>query len=148
YHTRGQGRGRKYYSTKGTPLCECKHERPYLETDPETGERVYGPVADCERGGKFEGLSLCEVEVRVIPESDIRLFGGAVRRDSPEFKMKYNKRWSTERVFSRWKDHNVLESHSFRGLSSVRLLLQLYAIADVAAKIAEVKATGTLPVAA
>ena len=148
FHTRGRGRGRKYYSKRGTPLCECKCERPYLGTDPETGERMYGPVTDCERGGKLKGFSLCEVEVRVNPEDDIRLFGGAIRRDSLEFTLRYNKRPSSERVFSRWKDHNVLESHSFRGLSKVRLLLQLYAIAEVAAKIVEVKNADTLPVAA
>ena len=148
FHTRGRGRGRKYYSERGTPLCECKCERPYLGTDPETGERVYGPVTDCERGGKLKGFSLCEVEVRVNPEDDIRLFGGAIRRDSLEFTLRYNKRPSSERVFSRWKDHNVLESHSFRGLSKVRLLLQLYAIAEVAAKIVEVKNADTLGVAA
>ena len=44
---------------------------------------MYGPVEDCERGGKFEGFSGCETEVRVNPEEDIRLFGGAIRRDGP-----------------------------------------------------------------
>ena len=66
------------YSEMGTPLCECGQERPYLGTDPETGVRVYGPVTDCERGGKFKGFSRCDFEVHVNPEDDIRLFGGAI----------------------------------------------------------------------
>ena len=79
------------------------------------------------------------MEIWVNPESDIRLFGGEIRRDSGEFKMKYNRRPSAERVFSRWKHRNVLESHSFRGLARVRMLLQMYVIMQVAAKIAAVK---------
>ena len=148
FHSRGRGRRRRYYSTAGTPLRECGHERPYLGADPETGIRVYGPVTDCKRGGKFEGFSMCNFEVRVNPEDDIRLFGGAIRRDSPEWKMTYRKRWSVERVFSRWKDRHVIDNHSFRGLSRVRLLVQMYAITYVAAKLMEVKSAETLPMAA
>ena len=144
-HTLRDGRT---YSTKGTPLCECGHKRPFIWIDPETRERVYGPVEDCERGGKFEGFSSCEIEVRVSPEEDIRLFGGAIRRDGPEWKMTYRKRLSVERVFGRWKERGVLESHSFRGLASMRLLIQMYAITHAAARLAEEKKTDTLPMAA
>ena len=145
FHTRDNG---QTYSDRGIPLCECGRERPYFGTDPETGVRVYGPVTDCERGGKFEGFSSCDFEVRVNPEDDIRLFGGAIRRDGPEWKMTYRKRWSVERVFSRWKERGVFESHSFRGLSRIRLLIQMYAITHVAARLAEEKNTDTLPMAA
>ena len=82
------------------------------------------------------------------PEDDIRLFGGAIRRDGPEWKMTYRKRWSVERAFSRWKDLNVIGNRSFRGLSRVRLLVQMYAITYVAAKLMEVKSAETLPMAA
>ncbi len=144
FHTRNG----QTYSEKGTPLCECGRERPYLGVDPETGERVYGLVTDCERGGKLEGFSRCEYEVRVNPADDIRLFGGAIRRDGPEWKMTYRKRWSVERVFKRYKERSVLDNHSFRGISRVRLLVQMYAITYVAARIAERKNTNTLPIAA
>ena len=144
FHTRNG----QTYSERGTPLCQCGHERPYLGTDPETGVRVYGPVTDCERGGQLEGFSKCDFEVRVNPEDDIRLFGGAIRRDGPEWKMTYRRRWSVERVFSRWKDRNVIDNHSFRGLSRVRLLVQMYAITYVATKLMEVKSVETLPMAA
>ena len=69
------------------------------------------PVKGCNRGSKLKGLSLCEVKVRVNSEADIRLHGGAIRRDRA-----YDRRPSVERVFSRWKQRDVLESHSFRGL--------------------------------
>ena len=145
HHTGNNG---QTYSTSGTPLCECGHERPYIGTDPETGERVYGPARDCKREDRLRGFSRCDFEVRVNPDDDIRLFGGPVRRDGPEWKRIYRKRWSVERVFSRWKDRSVLNSHSFRGLPRVRLLIQLYAIAYVAARIAEVKNNYPLPMAA
>ena len=145
YHTRG----RMCYSPRGTPLCECGHERPFIGIDLNTGERIYGPVEGCNRGGKLEGLSMCDVEVRVNPESDIRLVGGAIRRDSDEWNaMYFRKRPSVERVFSLWKQRNVLESHSFRGLTRIRLLSQLYAIMQVAAKIAAMKIADELGVAA
>ena len=62
--------------------------------------------------------------------------------------MTYRKRWSVERVFGRWKERGVLESHSFRGLASMRLLIQMYAITHAAARLAEEKKTDTLPMAA
>ena len=109
---------------------------------------MYGPVTDCERGGKLEGFSSCDYEVRVNPEDDIRLFGGAIRRDGPEWETSYSKRGSVERVFSRWKELDVLDNHSFRGLSRVRLLIQMYVITHVAARLAEEKKTDTLLAAA
>ena len=148
HHKRGRGKRRRYYSTKGTPLCECGHERPFVGIDTETGERIYGPVGDCAREGELKGFSKCDFEFRVNPEDDIRLFGGAIRRDGPEWKMAYNKRWSVERVFSKWKHGNVLVSHSFRGLSSMRLLIMLYALMDSAATLAEARVEEAFPVAA
>ena len=141
-------RGKRKYSLTGTPLCECGRERPFVRTDPETAERVYGPVEGCERGGKFEGFSSCEFPVKVNPESDVRLFGGAIRRDGPEWKKTYRKRWSVERVFSGWKDRGALSAHSFRGLSRIRLLALLYALADVSARIVKVTKTDAPPMAA
>lgn len=148
YHSRGRGKRQKRYSTKGTPLCKCGNERPFVGIDTETGERIYGPVGDCVRERELKGFSHCDFEVRVNPEDDIRLFGGAIRRDGPEWKKAYNKRWSVERVFSGWKDGNVLVSHSFRGLSTMRLLIMLYAVMVSAKKLANARREEVLPVAA
>ena len=62
--------------------------------------------------------------------------------------MTYRKCWSVERVFGRWKDKNVLQSHSFRGLPGVRLLILLYALTDCAAKLAKEIKGEALPIAA
>lgn len=148
YHSRGRGKRRKCYSTKGTPLCECGHERPFVGIDPETGERIYDPVGGCVRERELKGFTKCDFEFRVNPEDDIRLFGGAIRRDGPEWETAYRKRWSVERVFSKWKDGNVLVSHSFRGLSSIRLLIMLYALMDSASTLAEARFEEAFPVAA
>ena len=144
FHTRNG----QTYSEKGTPLCVCGHERPFIGTDPDTGVHVYGPVPDCKRGGMLNGFSPCDFEVRVNPEDDVRLFGGAIRRDGPEWKRRYRKRWSVERVFSRWKERNIIDNHSFRGLARVRLLVQPYAISYVVARLADVKRNEALPIAA
>ena len=44
--------------------------------------------------------------------------------------MIYRKRWSVERVFGRWKNREVLESHSFRALIGLGLFKLLCALAD------------------
>ena len=141
-------RGNRKYSLTGTPLCECGHERPFIGTDPDTGGRTYGPMKNCERGGKFRGFSSCELPVNVNAENDVRLFGGAIRRDSPEWKKAYRKRWSVERVFAGWKDRGSLAAHSFRGLFRIRLLALLYALADISAKLVEVKKADARPMSA
>ena len=148
YHKRGRSKRRKHYSMKGTPLCECGHERPFVGIDTETGKRIYGPVGGCPREGEMKGFSKCDFEFRVNPEDDIRLFGGAIRRDGPEWKTTYKKRWSVERVFSKWKGRKVLESHSFRGLSTMRLLIMLYALMVSAKKLAKARLEEAFPVAA
>ncbi|MCY4655022.1 MAG: transposase [Dehalococcoidia bacterium] len=102
---------------------------------------MYGLTTDCVCGGKLEGFSSCDFEVRVNPEDDIRLFGGAIRRDGPEWETTYRKRWSVERVFKRYKERSVLDNHSFRRISRVRLLIQMYAITYVATRLAEKRNT-------
>ena len=94
------GENGQSYSERGTPLCPCGHERPFVGTDPYTGVRVYGPVSDCER------------------------------------------------VFSKWKGRKVLESHSFRELSTMRLLIMLYALMVSAKKLAKARLEEAFPVAA
>ncbi len=49
------------------------------------------------------------------------MFGGNVRRGSDEWDLAYRKRWSVERVFSRWKVEGRLNDHRFRQMASIRL---------------------------
>ena len=69
FHTRG--RGRKYYSTRGTPLCECMSTRPFIGIYPGTGERVYRPVRGCKRSDQLKGFSKGDFEVWLNPEDDL-----------------------------------------------------------------------------
>ena len=91
---------------------------------------------------------MCDFEVCLQPDDDVRLLGGSIRRDSDEWNMAYNERPSVERVFSPWKHRHALESYSLRGLPRVRLLIQMYAIAEVAAKIVKVRSIAALPMVA
>ena len=63
------------------------------------------------------------------PEQNVRLFGGAIRRGSPEWSSKYRKRWSIERVFSPWKTHGRLRNHFFRDRKTIHLHMQLQMLA-------------------
>ena len=144
------------YTTDGIPTCECGHVRKYLRTDPKTGRHLYGRIEGCNRGGKlpYPIIAECDVDVWVDPDEDPRLFGGTIRRGSRKWLIKYAKRWSVERVFSRWKEVGHLRRHYFRGRDKIELhtLLQMLAhLVYVLAKLeveAEVKAAAEMPMAA
>ena len=69
----------------------------------------------------------------VNPRENIRLFGGEIRRGSEEWDLVYRKRWSVERVFSRWKVEGRLNDHRFRQGKTIRLysMLQMLALQAV-----------------
>ena len=128
------------FNLDGIPLCKCGEERPFLRTDPWTGHHVYGPVEGCRREGKFPGMSQCDVEVRVDPSRDRRLFGGGIRRGSAEWKLMYNKRWASERPFSRWKDTGCAEDHRFLGRDKIELEVMLEILVDLVTMLLKVEA--------
>ena len=134
------------FSPDGSPLCGCGIARPYLRTDPDTGERVYGPSPKgCQNLLKpnrpaLGDTGICREEVRIDPTLDVRLFGGDIRRGSPEWNAAYKKRWSVERVYSRWKGPGRINDHHLRGLSGIRLLTQLHTLSLLSRKLAELEA--------
>ena len=134
------------FAPDGSPLCDCGLARPYLRTDPDTGERVYGagPVGCRNRHARGQvglpEIGPCRLEVRIDPERDRRLFGGRIRRGSPEWNAAYAKRWSVERVFSRWLKDDLLEEHRLRGLANVETLALLQMLATLATRLAQLKA--------
>ena len=67
------------------------------------------------------------------PRENIRLFGGYVQRGSEEWELAYRKRWSVERVFSRWKVEGRLNDHRFRQDKTIHLhsMLQMLALQAV-----------------
>ena len=151
---------RKWYkpgfAPDGTPLCGCGIARPYLRTDPDTGEHVYGARPDgCVNlfgpdQPALGDMGPCGVETRIDPTLDVRLFGGAIRRGSDEWNAAYRKRWSVERVFSRWKGRGRINDHCLRGWSCVNRLTQLHMLSLLSSKLIELKAEAraSIPLAA
>ena len=121
------GLHRGEYATDGVPVCECGKKRGYLFTNPDSGVHYYGRAPEC---ASEDEDSLCFMEILVNPREDVRLFGGSVRRGSAEWKKTYRKRWSVERVFSRWKVEGRLNDHRFRQSETIRLhaMLQMLAL--------------------
>ena len=121
------GLHRGEYATDGVPVCECGKKRGYLFTNPDSGVHYYGRASECVSENED---SLCFMEILVNPREDVRLFGGSVRRGSMEWLSAYRKRWSVERVFSRWKVEGRLNDHRFRQSKTIRLhaMLQMLAL--------------------
>ncbi|MCY4652813.1 MAG: hypothetical protein OXC95_06565, partial [Dehalococcoidia bacterium] len=69
----------------------------------------------------------------VNPQENVRLFGGDIRRGSDEWKQGYNRRWSVENVFSRWKVEDRLNDHRFQQKKTIWLyaMLQMPALQAV-----------------
>ncbi len=123
------------YTTDGVPTCLGKQVMEYIQTDPTTGHHLYRcPAGGCSRLGRQTGYANCGDESWEDPEQDVRLFGGKIRRASPEWDEKYHKRWSVERLFSRWKEQGRLERHCYMGLAKLRLHATLQMLVSLAAE--------------
>ena len=111
-------------------------EMAYVRTDSDTGHHLYRcPEGGCPRRDTAHAVSACDDESWENPEDNIRLFGGAIRRGSPEWKAMYGKRWSVERVFSRWKEQGLLERHCYFGLRRVSAHARLQMLMSLAAQL-------------
>ena len=114
------------YTVDGAPTCMGGKPMEYVRTDPKTGHHLYRcPAGECDRKNRIRGYSTCDDSHWEDPEQNVRLFGVAIRRGSPEWTSKYKKRWSIERVFSRWKTHGRLMNHFFRYRARIHLHIQL-----------------------
>jgi hypothetical protein len=93
----------------------------FVRTD-EKGHYVYR----CRQEGchlkdsKLGGIRHCDIEYAQDPLEDIRLFGWKIRRQSPEWKALYGKRWVLEQLFKTQKQSRRLERHYVRGIESIR----------------------------
>jgi len=106
------------HTDKGEPTCHGLVMK-FVRTDPETGKHLYRCPVD---GHIPEGQMLpCAGEVEIDPTDNIRLFGGTIRRGSPEWDEKYEGRQGVERLFAWWKNGCALEGHHFRGEANVKL---------------------------
>ncbi|MCY3638867.1 MAG: transposase, partial [Chloroflexi bacterium] len=121
------------YTDDGVPTCHGL-VMEHVRTDPETGKRLYRCPVD---GHIPEGQMLpCAGEVEIDPTDNIRLFGGTIRRGSPEWDDKYEGRQGVERLFAWWKDRS-LEEHYFRGEANVKLHTLLTVMAYLALQLAQ-----------
>ena len=140
-----------FYTTDGFPTCECGIVRQYLRTDLRTGRHLYGRIKGCNRGGKlpYPIVAECDVDVWVDPDDDPWLFGGSIRRGSREWLIMYAKRWSVERVFSRWKGSTgCLGRHYFRGRAKIELHTRLQMLAYLEKVLSKLRAAAEMPMAA
>ena len=128
------------FNEDGDPTCMGNVPMEYVETDPVTNEHLYR----CRPEGcrlKKEGLPWlmhCDTEHWFDPEDNPRVMGN-IRRNSPEWKHLYRKRWSVERVFKGLKDSRLLENHRYRGLAKVRTHVTSAVVAYLATVLAHLR---------
>ena len=87
-HKRQPSGGKRHdgiHTTDGVPTCLGQVEMEYICTDPDTGHHLYR----CPAGGRARrqtvlGYTAGGDEAWEDPEQNIRLFGGRIRRGSPE----------------------------------------------------------------
>jgi len=133
------------YTDDGVPTCHGL-VMEYVSTDINTRKHLYRCPVDNHIP---EGQMLpCAGEVEVDPEDDIRLFGGAIRRGSPEYDEKYKGRYGVERLYAWWKIGRALEGHYFRGKANIKLHTMLTALAYQALQITRLKCGGIVDKAA
>ena len=124
------------YTDDGVPTCHGL-EMEYVSTDIETGRHLYRCPVDNHIP---EGQMLpCGGEVEVDPAEDIRLFGGAIRRGTPEWDEGYEGRYGVERLYAWWKVGGALEGHYFRGKANIKLHTMLTALAHQARQLARLR---------
>ena len=117
----GENLQKGIYTTECVPTCLGMVPMEYVETNTE-GHHLYR----CQKGGCYllnsrkGGFLYCDTEYWQDPTEDIRLFG-VVRRDIPEWKALYSKRYAIERVFKSEKESRRLERHCVRGLRNIIL---------------------------
>ena len=130
------------YTQDGTPTCLGNVSMEYAQTDPSTGHRLYiCREGGCHLKGSGSGAVIyCDGEVWEDPSANIRLFGGRVRRGSPEWEAYYDKRKAVERCFKSLKQHRRLEGHYCRGLRQVRLHAAMACLVYQATALAHVQA--------
>ena len=129
------------YTKDGVPTCMGGREMDYVGTHIGTGYRLYRcPAGGCDRQERVKGYTTCNSDHWEDPERNVRLFGGRIRRGSPEWKRAYRKRWSVERVFARWNAFGRMRRHYFRDRAAIHLHMQLQMLSDQAAALAKLNA--------
>ena len=110
------------YTSDGVPTCIGMVPMEFVKTNNE-GHHLYRCRAEAchlkELGSNL--YRSCEDSYWQDPSENVRLFGGAVRRGSAEWKAIYTKRQSIERIFKSQKESRRLERHCVRGQKEITL---------------------------
>ena len=118
------------YTRNGIPTCMGMVAMEFVRTDEKTGFHLYRcQKGGCDRLGNTKGYSTCRDYVWEDPSRDRRLFGGKIRRGSPEWNETYAMRYSIERMFAWWKDGGELENHCYRGIANTEVHVTLTGLA-------------------
>ena len=126
------------YTAYGVPTCMGGIPMNYIKSDPQKGH-LYRCKGCHLAGSRRGGVVHCDTEVWEDPSKNIRLFG-AIRRDGPEWKSLYAKRWGIERVFKAMKESRRLERHCLRGTRQVTLHALMSALSYTATVLARLQA--------
>ena len=110
------------YNADSLPTCMGMEPMEYVG---ETGDGKY--IFRCKsegchlRSSTQGGTRHCDTVIVENPMDNIRVLGGGTRRNSPEWKALYKKRWSVERVFKSMKESRRLETHCVRRMAHITL---------------------------
>ena len=136
------------YTTNGAPACECGVAMDYVGAT-DSGGYLYRCSAVGDRdldeqardfretgtvcAGKYGDAGVpCRDDAVVDPKTNVWLFGGRLRRMSPEWRRLYRKRWSAERVISLWKGVGRMNAHRFRDRLAIALHVRFQTLAHLA----------------
>ena len=132
------------YTKDAVPTCMGLEPMEYVG---ETGDGQY--IFRCKSEGchlkdsTLGGTRKCDTVITENPLDNLRVFGGKTRRNTPEWKKLYKKRWSVERVFKSQKESRRLEEHCVRGLKHITLHCLMSTLTFQATALAKAKAGDT-----
>ena len=128
------------YTAEGVPTCLGLVPMEYVATNAD-GHHLYRcrqegcHLRDSTRGG----IRHCDTEYWQDPNEDIRLFG-VIRRQSPQWKEWYGKRWQIEQIFKSLKESRSLDKHYRRGLKAITLHALMSVLSYQATALAKLEA--------
>lgn len=132
------------YNKDLLPLCVGNVPMEFVGTAGE-GQYIYRcrdegcHLKDSLHGGTRHCDNVFTEDATASPEM-MRILGPITRRDSPEWKAFYAKRWSVERLFKTLKESRRLETHCVRGKAQITLHMLMSTLAFQASALAEVRA--------
>ena len=129
------------YNKDALPLCMGMEPMVYVG-DTGEGKRIFRCASEgCHlKDSTKGGIRHCDTVIEEDPLDNIRVHGPITRRNSPEWKALYGKRWSVERVFKSMKESRRLESHCVRGLKHITLHCLMSTLTYQASALAKVQA--------